>query len=549
MRIDPSMVYRKFQNGETSKALKSDKGASGSTYKEGDTLKGEIVDANQNKVSIRLSDGQTLTARLATANTFSIGDTVAFTIKESQGDQLLLSPLMDEGAQANDQLLSILSEAGLPKSEENSEMVRQLMDQKMPVDQASLKEMVRLMTKYPETPVRQLVFLTKNQLPVNEGTIQQLTMLENKEQPLMQSMATMVDDLTSVLSMKTASMTSEALPLINDQEQVVLASITEDGRVIGFQKEINQLMAVTSDQIKSPVESHEGKTTQPIANEGQAQVPISDMVLGSDTDRLGTALVKLMEVNLAGTSLTNHQTEVLNQLPEFEQMTLQDLGKLGAEGFISHEQLRDVLQDIKQASTYQALAKGLLLSEIKTIEAGEVTNYFNKVQEKVEQFIHHSSESIENTDVAKDAADVKASVEFLNNLQQEYNFMHLPMFLNDQLLNSELYIMNNQKTSKDAKQSITALVRLDLKNLGHTDIYVKKSEKNVDIQFYMTDKQQMDLVREQVFQLHKLLTTKGFKVLSATVQSLDKEFDLVDDFLASDEEKKDHHRYTFDMKA
>lgn len=550
MRIDPRAVYGKFQKSDRVNTAKGDKGVSGSTYKEGDTLKGEIVDASQSKVSIRLSDGQTIEAKLASANTFSIGDTVAFVVKESGGEQLLLSPASDQGTQTLDQLLSILTEAGLAKTEANIDMVQQLMDEKMPVDQDSLKTMARLMKNYPETPLRQLIFLTKHQLPVTENNLNQLQMLENNEQPLMRSMASMVDDLSSALATKTATITSEQLPMMNDQEQVILASITEDSGVVGFQKEINRQIATTMDQMTYPQASTQmSGETQDSQAQGASLVPIADMLLRTDGERVGNDLVNDIKATVMKTDLTSEQTALLKALPEFEKMTLGDLSKLGDEGLISRQGLRTVLQDIKEGSTYQALAKGMLLSDLKVVEDGEIASYFKKVQEQVELFIGNTSEALEDSPVAKDAANVKASVEFLNTLQQDYNFMHLPMFLNDQLMHSELYVLNNQKAGKDKKASITALVRLDLKNLGHTDIYVKKTDKNLDIDFYMTDDQQMDVVRDQVFQLHKLLTSKGFNVLSASVKSLEKDFDIVEDFLGSTSEEHEQQRYTFDMRA
>lgn len=89
----------------------------------------------------------------------------------------------------------------------------------------------------------------------------------------------------------------------------------------------------------------------------------------------------------------------------------------------------------------------------------------------------------------------------------------------------------------------------DRLNLGHTDIYVKKVGKNVDVQFFMTDEDQITTVREHMVELDKVLTNKGFNVLSSSVQTASKAFDVVDDFLEVDNKEGSQKRFTFDMRA
>ncbi len=570
MRIDPKMIYKKYQQA-TNKAEAGAKGVSGSTHKEGEVLKGQIIDASQSKVTIRLESGETMDARLTSANTYSIGDQVAFVVQATGGEQMLITPLTDGGAKAADQLMNILSGAGLPKTDENMDMLKAMIEKQLPIDQESLKQMARLVIKYPDTPVKDLVFLVKHQVPVTETNLLQLKMLENNEQPLMRSMASLVDDLSTAIATESKSVQQTPGGQVLEQHPV-LAMIAEDKNALEFQKLVNQQLTVLAQVI------NESKSTvSPEPNQGQAMqqdllqvtqqmsqktshelpqqaqpmgdMPIGQMMLRSEAENIAVMFNDLIEPQLAAGTLTEQQQQHLNTMPAIEQMTLQDLKQVATLALITHEQLRDILLEVKSANTYQTLAKGLLMSDIKVVEAGEVNDWFNKVQEKVQQIMQDTSAATKGEAVEKGASDVKASVQFLNSLQQDYNFMHLPMMLNDQLLNSELYVLNNKKATKNDRQSITALVRLDLLNLGHTDIYIKKVDKNIDVEFYMADEKQINVVQENVFVLHKLLTNKGFNVLSATVQSLESDFDVVDDFLEKGGESLERKRYSFDMRA
>lgn len=538
MRIDPSMIYNKYQTGKNEKAQPTKTaGPTLASLKAGDVFKGTLTDVSQSKVAIRLSDGQVLQARLDGASGFSIGDQVAFMVKESGSEQVLLTPIVEGEGQSSANLMNILSEAGLPTTDENAEVVRTMMAEKLPIDTASLKQMVRLMNNNPQASLKELTFLVKHDIPVNETTIQQLQLFENNEQPLMRSMASLVDDLS--MALQNNSQLSNETTSLTGQEQTLLTTVTGDQETISFLNDLQVLNASTSET---------GSGT-PVSSQGTEQAVLGDMMLQGDTARLGQALVETISANSEQQPLTESQQGLLKALPSFDQMTLTDIEKLVKEDLISPEQLRNLTSQIKDSITYQSLAKGLMLSDLKTVEEGTIKAYFNSVQEKVAKVLEETVTMEKGDSIAKSAGDVRGSVEFLNSLQQDYSFLHLPMFLNDQLLQSELYVLNNSKSAKDGKKSMTALVRLDLKNLGHTDIYLKKVEKNIDVQFFMGDEDQVAVVRDQVFQLHKTLKNKGFNVLSATVQTLDQSFDMVNDFLDKNGQSKDTKRFSFDMRA
>lgn len=563
MRIDPGNIYKKYQTA-SNKTDTPSPDRLGETPKEGTVLKGQIVDASQNKVSIRLENGATMEARLTGANTFSIGEEISFVVKESGVEQVLITPLMDSGAQSTKQLMAILSEAGLPQTEENVEMLKEMINKDLPIDQETLKQMSKLIAKHADTPIKSLVFLTKHTIPVNGTTLQQLQMLETNEQPLMRSMASLVDDLSRTLQQSNPSMEqvvdTNTDPSTQVKQEALMSLITEDQEAMTVIKQlddqINVLAKLTEASNQTALQEPQAESV-PEATIKPAitllpelkHTPIAQMVLTNDAQRLIGKVETSLHAVIDQGHLSEDQQAVIKDLPPSGDLTLQNLVQLAEVELISHEHLRSFMTELKDASTYQALAKGLLMSDLQVVENGEVTAWFEQVQDKVEEILSVSNEAVVSNEVAKGAMEVKATVEFINNLQQEYQFMQLPMFLNDQLLTSEFYVMNQQKATKDQQESITALVRLDLLNLGHTDIYVKKVDKNIDVQFYMTDESQISVMQKNVFQLHKLLRDKGFNTLSATVQPLEQAFDIVNDFLDKEDESPSKKRVSFDMRA
>ncbi len=261
-------------------------------------------------------------------------------------------------------------------------------------------------------------------------------------------------------------------------------------------------------------------------------VPIAKMMLSGDFEKL----------------ITTIKTETGISLPE--SITVKEMQFLAQKGLFTHQQLRDFTSSVKEQSTYATIAKGLLMTEGTLEDVSELRNYFTKLHDKVTSLIESSENLLgaENS-VAKEAGNVKASVEFMNVMNQDFNMIHLPMLLGDKLLNSEFYVMNDKSAMKKDSDTITALVRLDLLNLGHTDIYVKKTAKNVDVKFYMTDQDQIQVMKDHVYKLHKMLNEKGFNIMGASVLPLEEAFDVTKDFLDEDGKKMELKRYTFDMRA
>lgn len=531
MKIDPSIIYNKYQatGGEPLKRSKIQSGL-GESLKVGAQFKGELVDVSRSKVTIRLIDGQVLNAALEGASNFAIGDAVAFLVKEASPRKLVLTAVT-EGMPEADKILSLLTEAGLEAEEDHVALVKAMMAEKLPVDTASLKQMVRWMNSNPEATVKELVFLAKHNIPVTEGNITQLKQLQSNEQPLMRAMASLVDDLAKVVTEATGEGPISENTSGTDGEKAILTTLTQDPKLPGFIKDMTAL-------------SHNPNVS--LTAEGQPTM--EEMLPREGIKRLEGRLVQQLLQNQPA-SLSEAQEGLLKELKPFEGMTLTDLEQLAKASLITHEQLRSFLSGVKENALYQGLAKGLLLSDIKTVEEGQIKAYFNEVQEKVAILLRDNPWGEEGQEVGKNAAEVKGSVDFMNTLQQDYSFLHLPMFLNDQLLQSELYVLNNTPAGKEGKRSITALVRLDMRNLGHTDIYVKKVDKNIDIQFYMAEESQVSPLQKEVRHLHKALKNKGFNILSVTVQTLGADFDLVKDFLEKDGKPVDTKRFSFDMRA
>lgn len=148
------------------------------------------------------------------------------------------------------------------------------------------------------------------------------------------------------------------------------------------------------------------------------------------------------------------------------------------------------------------------------------------------------------------AADVQSNIEFMNQVNQIYNYVQIPLRLSGQNASSELYVYRNRRNQSDQDGELTAFLHLDLEHLGSTDVSIKLKEKNVTANFYLDDDASYNLVEKHLPILEKHLKKKGYfckvTVAKEPVESAN--------FVENIREKENSaaatlHRYSFDVKA
>ena len=71
----------------------------------------------------------------------------------------------------------------------------------------------------------------------------------------------------------------------------------------------------------------------------------------------------------------------------------------------------------------------------------------------------------------KNTAAIRQNVDYMNQLNQLYSYVQLPMKLTTQNAHSELYVMTRKKRLGEKGGAFTALLHLDMEVLGSMDIY------------------------------------------------------------------------------
>lgn len=573
MKINPSKAYsqinKTYSNDSTKESVKP------TLPKQGEVVKGEIIDLQHSSIKIKLTNGQVIEAKMTEAFEFFIGQKLEFFVKESGLEQILLKPILAQANNSESKLIQILENAGITVNQENLDVVARLLENNMPVDKETLLKIIPY-TKQFNTSIDEILFMVKNNIPVTKDNIEQLTNMIKNNNKIVQNLAAISDDLSLLVKDGVGYEMAKVLLQDNQLSQEVLEHLRQQILTLTLaadKQQINQPILKEQQQVQQPLQSQQPQQSQQImqqelqVNAPKEQIDHQNTVvetLWRSLDNKNSAVNNEIKLDFSLDSLLSHkQIESLDSDIINASKNEPNNGKLS----LNHKTINELFDELNTLKfspelkekitnlitskiTYTLFSKALFASEKHLESPEQLKQFYENLHEKVVKLAEMGSQNVgdKTNNLSKDAHQVKNAIEFINDLNQRFNYIQVPMLFGDQLLHSELYILNDKRKIKGDKGTLTALIRLDMVNLGHLDIYVTKSDKNVTIQFFTEEESKNTLIENKVFAIHNQLGKLGFKVLGISVSKKEKEFNVVEDFLKR-EEIHEVKRYTFDMRA
>ena len=315
------------------------------------------------------------------------------------------------------------------------------MNEQQPIDKQTLTFYLKQRNTFPNADIKTLILMNKNNIPITSETIYALENYKNYEQGLLKEIDT----------------------LSNEIPNVILDTIKEKGveAALELQDKIVQLF------IKEPVESINGKGTE------------KNLLFSPKLrEELALSLEKL-------------------EIPqELKQMVLSD--KVPAELILKslNEFLKDntfpeqekLIQTLFETDSYKELVKETLSKELllepKDLEVkGKIKEYYKDLLEK-NQSLKSIFETVDkgNSKASQTVSDMNQNIRFMNNLNEVFSYIQLPLKLANQNAHGDLYVLRKKKKT-NPEEDLTAMLHLDLENLGEVNVFVRLKGKLVNSTF------------------------------------------------------------------
>lgn len=540
--------------------------------KVGNVFEGTVNAMKNGQVTLGLSNGQTILARLDGKLSLTVGESMFFQVKMNDGTQIAIRPFSGTGNAANPTLLNALFAAGLPANEKNLNMVDAMMREQMSIDKQSLNEMMKAVLSNEKVPVATIVQMTKLHLPISPEMAAQFENYQNDSHAILNEIDTMIADLPGIFEEETLS-----------QKQIVnlnhgLLDVIGNGEII-------QETANMDAQKMANMVSHAGQETPGDGTMNLQELPDSvpqsaEEVFAKDTlgsllsleqaETLTRQLQEIPEVALNGHLFTQEmqEEEIVPKLnlhlsaAQFLKEVDENLMQAVKNGTLSTPDVFGETADgpagkLLSSKTYAAVLKNVLeqqwlLKPENLKEKEKISELYERLDhqmEKIEQVLKESG--IQRTSLSETMNDIRSNIEFMNQINQTYTYVQMPLKLANQNANGELYVYTNKKSLHDPESELSAFLHLELDHLGTTDVSIKMrpKTKEVSTNFYLDDDEAYRLIAQNMPILEDRLTRKGYHC-TMTVTKGEKDGNFVDDFLKKDQRSVGTlHRYSFDVRA
>ena len=586
----------------------------------GSVFEGTVSSVKNGKVTLALSDGQTIIARLSGKVPLSQGTPMFFQVKSNDGATIEIKPYTGAGSGGNPILTNALTEGTVPVTERNLAMVDAMMKEQMPIDKQSLLNMARIANMNPGVDITTVVNMTKLGIPVSPEMAAQFENYMTDEHAILQEMDQAMNELADLAGShdltpdQAVQMNQKILSILLPEQTATGAPVNTEGQIETGGQTTAEGQIVTGGQITAEGQiltggqtTAEGQTTSEgqILTDGRLGAE-EQTVNGEQTTTAGQAIQEGTGGQAIGEVLSDQQFSSLGRLlqniPSLVESTKLFPEAMEQDIFIDTLEDESVAQNLmtedaawKAADGKTALDKNLTVSDfLRTVsqllsenngmasqsiqklfgsdayksllrnvmeqqwliqpEALKQEKKISQLYEKLEQQMRQVEDALKEAGVTKTrfpetAAEVRGNIEFMNQLNQAYTYVQVPLKMSGQNANGELYVYTNKKNLRDPDAELSAFLHLELEHLGSTDVSVKMQHRNVKTNFYMADDASYDLVEKYLPVLEQKLKDKGYQC-TITMTKEEKKVSFGDDFLRKDMPQTGTlHRYSFDVRA
>ena len=121
------------------------------------------------------------------------------------------------------------------------------------------------------------------------------------------------------------------------------------------------------------------------------------------------------------------------------------------------------------------------------------------------------------TPLARAVQTMSGNIDFMNQLNQMFTYVQLPLKMQGKDTNGELYVYTNKKNLAKKDGEVSALLHLDMEHLGSVDVHVSLRENKVSTKFYLRDEEALDFIAEHIDLLNERLNKRGYTMNASFV--------------------------------
>lgn len=482
----------------------------------GQTIQGAVVGRNGNVAQIALSQELLINARIDQSISLALGQNMSFEVKSNNGSVLSLTPLYANMANQATSMRA-LGEAGLPETAENIEMVARMMEEGMPIDKDTILNVSRQLMEFPGQNPASIIQMIRLGLAITELNIEQFEQYQNAGHQLLGSAETIMQELPEVFR--------------------ELLGEGRAGQAYAFYGQVLDILAEgegTENVIQKGTEGSAEQVGQTAVNGGETETGIlpGRLMDPGFSDPAGEGVGAAGPADANASVLTQKQWQALGDMLRELGIDEQTAGQIRNGGLSAKEVLAlirntlsgagekgmptQVLERLFGGREFEALLKAEVgrqwLIEPKDVaDPHKVEQLYERIREQSMR-LHEAMQTAGKADlpVARSVQNLQNNVDFMNQMNHMFTYIQLPLKLAGNNAHGDLYVYTNKKNLAAKDGNVSALLHLDMENLGPMDVYVTMQQNKVNTNFTLQDESAMDLIEQHISLLDERLTKRGY---------------------------------------
>ena len=332
--------------------------------------------------------------------------------------------------------------------------------------------------------------------------------------------------------------------VISNEMKAFVAEFSNEMKTFAaeFSKEFKEVLNENSGETNS-----DGNVTKALGRESILN-ELNKEILNNQENK--SDVMKFFNVNtdkeITGESVLKLSTDLLNILNKDKNLFPDDV-KTKLLKLLSSEEFSGLVKD--------NLSKQMLLKPEEAATSKNIEDLYSKIINNTDKALSVlESLNSKNAEIAEAANNIKENVQFMNELNHAVTYVQLPLLMNNKSAHGDLYVYTNKRSLKNNDGNISALLHLDMDNLGPMDIYVSLVNKTkLNTHFYLQDDETIDFIEKHIDYLNKRLSDKGYDLsMNVSVKNKPKEAtDITEEFFKDDPKTQGSVavKVSFDVRA
>ena len=299
----------------------------------------------------------------------------------------------------------------------------------------------------------------------------------------------------------------------------------------------------------APEDSVQSGKNTPVQENGQkepSQVPtLAEELTPAERNDLANALkqIKMPETLVNAVKEGNiTDKELLKEIKDKFDNDKGSLKQLFDQAILSDKNYKKVLSN--------AISKQWFLKPAEVGEDQKVSNLYEKLNRQMKMVAEQTANlnTAGKNNIMQLATNTSSNMDFMNHVNQQYAYVQIPVHINGEDKQSDLYVFSNKKNLSDKEGEIKALLHLDMDALGAVDAFMKLKDTKLDTKFTLDNDLSYKLFEDHISELTTRLEAKGYNC-KITFDMGNEPIDFVEDFMKQGQNAGVSQRLSFDVRA